>query len=84
MIRRKDKLFSIFKRFKMHVEKQSEKKIKVLRTDEGGKYTSKTFEAFYAEHGVNHEVISPYTPKHNGIAERRNKTILNMARCILK
>ena len=42
------------------------------------------FENLCAEHGVDHEVTAPYTLKHNGIAERRNKTILDMARCMLK
>lgn len=48
MIKIKDKVFEIFKRFKKLVENQSEKKIKVLHTDGGGKYTSKNFEEFYA------------------------------------
>ncbi|XP_050896654.1 uncharacterized protein LOC127103437 [Lathyrus oleraceus] len=84
VIKRKEKVFEIFKRFKMLVKNQREKKIKVLQTDVGGKYTSNIFEAFCAEHGVGHEIITPYTPHHNGIAERRNKTILDMVRCMLK
>lgn len=64
VIRRKDKVFLIFKIFKMLVKNQSEKKIKVLRTDKGGEYTSKIFEDLCAEHGINHEVTSPYTPQH--------------------
>ena len=55
VIRRKDEVFKIFKRFKILVENQSEKRIKVLRTDGGGEYTSKMFEKFYVEHGVDHE-----------------------------
>ncbi|GAU24164.1 hypothetical protein TSUD_83990 [Trifolium subterraneum] len=34
--------------------------------------------------GIVHEVIPPYTPQHNGSAERRNRTIMNMVRCMLK
>ncbi|XP_050909407.1 uncharacterized protein LOC127123207 [Lathyrus oleraceus] len=55
VIKQKDEVFEIFKRFKKLVENQSEKKTKVLRSDEGGEYTSKTFEALCAEHGVDHE-----------------------------
>lgn len=62
VIRRKDEVFSIFKRFKMLVENQSEKKIKILRTDGDGEYTSNMFKEFYAEHGIDHEVTGPYTP----------------------
>jgi transposase InsO family protein len=50
------------------VEKQSEKQIKILRSDGGGEYTSHAFKKFCAENGVQHEVIAPYTPQHNGIA----------------
>lgn len=52
----------------MLIKNQSEKKIKVLRTDGGGEYTSKIFEQFCVEHGTDHQVTAPYTPKHNGIA----------------
>ncbi|WVY89239.1 hypothetical protein V8G54_034753 [Vigna mungo] len=49
-----------------------------------GEYTSREFEVFYQDNGIIHEVIAAYTPEHNGLAERRNKTIMNMARCMLK
>ena len=83
MIRRKDEVFSIFKRFKMLVKNQSKKKIKVLRTDGRDKYTFKIFEEFCAKDGIDHEVTASYTPQHNEIAQRRNMTILDMVRCIL-
>lgn len=51
----------------MLVENLSEKKIKVLRTNEGSEYTSNILEEFYVEHGTDHDIISPYTPQHNGI-----------------
>jgi len=57
-----------FKRFKILVEKESEKAIKILRTDGGGEYTSKNFEELDSNEGISHEVTSPYTPQHNGLA----------------
>ncbi|PNX77158.1 cysteine-rich receptor-like protein kinase 25-like protein, partial [Trifolium pratense] len=63
---------------------KSDKSIKVLRTDGGGEYTSKEFENYSKEQGIIHEVTAPYTPQHNGLAERRNKTILDMARSMVK
>jgi transposase InsO family protein len=66
------------------VEKQSEKQIKILRSDGGGEYTSHEFKVFCTENGIQHEVIAPYTPQHNSMAERRNRTIMNMTRCMLK
>nr|KYP61818.1 Retrovirus-related Pol polyprotein from transposon TNT 1-94 [Cajanus cajan]KYP63036.1 Retrovirus-related Pol polyprotein from transposon TNT 1-94 [Cajanus cajan] len=84
LIKAKSDVFSIFKDFKALVEKQSGKCIKILRTDGGGEFTSGEFEGFCKEHGIVHEVTAPYTPQHNGIAERRNRTILNMVRSMLK
>jgi len=72
-----------FLAFKL-VERQSELKIKILRTDGGGEYNSKEFKEFCETKGIEHEVIAPYTPKHNGLVERRNRTLLDMARCMLK
>ena len=55
-----------------------------MRTNGGGEYASKEFEAFCTSQGVVHEVTAPYTPQHNGLAERRNRTLLNRTRSMLK
>jgi len=83
-IKLKSEALDIFRKFKVLVEKESEKSIKVLRTYGGGEYTSKEFEAFRTSHGVVHEVTAPYTPQHNGLAKRRNMTLINMTRSMLK
>ncbi|GAU22332.1 hypothetical protein TSUD_106600 [Trifolium subterraneum] len=83
-IKAKSEAFEVFKRFKTLVEKQSDKSIKVLRTDGGGEYTSKEFENYCKDQGIIHEVTAPYTPQHNGLAERRNRSILDMARSMVK
>ena len=83
-IKLKSEALEIFKRFKISVEKESDKSIKILRTYGGGEYTSKEFKAFYTSQGVVHEVIAPYTPQHNGLAERRNRTLLNKTRSMFK
>ncbi|GAU42392.1 hypothetical protein TSUD_296900 [Trifolium subterraneum] len=83
-IKAKSEAFEVFKRFKTLVEKQSDKSIKVLRTDGGGEYTSKEFENYCKDQGIIHEVTAPYTPRHNGLAERRNRSILDMARSMVK
>ena len=84
LIKQKSEVFNIFKKFKLLSEKQSDKVIKVLRTDGGGEYNSHEFQVFCDEEGIIHEVTSSYTPQHNGVAERRNRTILNMARSMMK
>lgn len=64
--------------------KNSESQLKVLRSDGGGEYMSNEFKSYCTREGIEHEVIAPYTLQHNGIAERENRTILNMARNMLK
>ncbi|GAU47337.1 hypothetical protein TSUD_101250, partial [Trifolium subterraneum] len=83
-IKAKSEAFEVFKRFKTLVEKQSDKEIKVLRTDGGGEYTSKEFENYCKDQCIIHEVTTPCTPQHNGLAERRNRSILDMARSMVK
>ncbi|KAK2429544.1 hypothetical protein QL285_027973 [Trifolium repens] len=83
-IKVKSEALDVFKNFKVLIEKESDKAIKNLRTDGGGEYTSKDFEAFCLSQGIVHEVTVPYTPQHNGLAERRNMTILDIARNMIK
>jgi len=74
LIKAKSEVLFVFKEFKVLSEKQSGKSIKIIRTDGGGEYTSNDFEHFYIQHGIIHEITSPYAPQHNGLAERRNVT----------
>lgn len=67
LIQRKSEVFTQFKKFKLHVEKQHGYKLKKLKTNGGGEYTSREFARSYNEEGIEHEVIAPYTPRHNGI-----------------
>ena len=71
-IKFKHEVFAEFKKFRIKAEKQSGQTLKILRTDGGGEYNSKEFKKFCEENGIEHEVVAPYTPQHNGLAERRN------------
>ncbi|GKB15467.1 retrovirus-related pol polyprotein from transposon TNT 1-94 [Tanacetum coccineum] len=80
----KSEAFGFFKKFKALAENQSNRKLMVLRTNRGGEFLSKEFNGFSNEHGIKRELTAPYTPEQNGIAERKNRTIVEMARCMLK
>ena len=84
LIKAKNEALGVFKRFKAEAERQSGKLLKVFRTDGGGEYTSHEFEEFCSQSGIQHEKTAPYTPQHNGLAERRNRTLLNMTRSMLR
>ena len=70
-------------KFKNMVETQSGCKIQFLRSDNGKEYTSAKFNQFYEEAGIEHQLTAPYTPEQNGVSERRNRTVMEMARCML-
>ena len=65
------------------VEKSSGMKVKVLRTDNGGEYTSKEFKQYLKKQGTQHELTAPKTPQQNGVAERMNRTLGETIRSML-
>lgn len=73
----------MFKRFKAGVEKEIGMCITCLRTDRGGEFTSMEFEEFCRTQGISRQLTTAYTPQQNGVAERKNKTIMNAVRAIL-
>nr|GEV14163.1 hypothetical protein [Tanacetum cinerariifolium] len=80
LLKHKHEVFETFKVFQKEVENQLGKTIKSLRSDCGGEYMIQEF----LDHLKDHEIIAhrtpPYTPQHNGVSERRNRTLLDMVR----
>ena len=66
------------------VEGETGRKLRLLRTDRGGEFTSATFTTFCAEEGMGRQLTAPYSPQQNGVVERRNQTVVEMVRCLLK
>lgn len=58
-------------------------KLKAIRTDNGGEYISREFQAYLSEHGIHHQLTVAYTPQQNGTAERMNRTLMDLIRCML-
>ncbi|KAG6469823.1 hypothetical protein ZIOFF_070754 [Zingiber officinale] len=82
-MRQKSEVFMIFKKFKSLVEKQSGCFIKTLRSDRGKEYTSKEFHNFCEDEGVERQLTVRYTPQQNGVTERKNQTIVEMAKSMM-
>eukprot|EP00253_Pinus_taeda_P016039 PITA_16039 len=76
---KKDQTFTKFCDFKVLVKKESGKKIKALRSDNGGEYLSQEFKDFCVVEGIKQELTTPRNPQQNGVAERKNNTIVGAA-----
>ena len=79
-LRKKSKVFDKFKEFKALVEIQIEKKIKVLRIHNGGEFCGNEFEELCKKCGIARKNTTPYTPQHNGVAERMNRMSMERER----
>ena len=79
----KSEAFHHFKCFKMLVEKESGLAIKCLCTDRGGEFNSAEFNDFCKLNGIKRQLTTAYTPQQNGVAERKNRTMLNLVRSML-
>jgi transposase InsO family protein len=82
-LKSKDEVFSKFKKFKGLMENLSERKIKILRLDNGGEYTSKEFMNFCRDVGIKRELTTPYNPQQNDVAERKNRTIMEAVKTMI-
>jgi hypothetical protein len=58
-------------------------RIKKIRSDNGTEFKNSQNEGFLEDEGIKHEFSSPYTPQQNGVVERKNRTLLDMARTML-
>ena len=83
MLHAKSEVFATFLQWKAQVETQTGKKIKFLRSDNGGEYTSGEFWLYCQQEGITCHLTNPYTPQQNGVAERLNRTLLEQTRSML-
>ena len=79
----KSEVYTHFVAWKTLVENQLNRKLKILRTDNGMEYLSNDMKCHLSENGIRHELTVPYTPQQNGVAERANRTHVERARCML-
>ena len=83
LMKRKSKAFEKFKEFRVEVENQLSKSIKAIRSDRGGEYLLAVFKDYLTENGIISQLTAPRTPQQNGVAERRNRTFLDMVRSMM-
>jgi transposase InsO family protein len=82
-LKSKYEVFSKFKEFKALIENLSERNIKTLRSYNGGEYTSKDLANIFKYVGIKRELTTPYNPQQNGVAERKNRTIMEAVKTMI-
>ena len=75
-LKTKDEVFQKFVEWKALVEKFTSKRLKALRSDNGGEYLSSEFKDYPSREGIRHELTVPKTPQQNGVAKRMNRTLV--------
>ena len=83
LMKHKSETLEKFKEFQSKVENLRNKKIKFLRSDRGGEYLSYEFGLHLKQCGTVSQLTPPGTPQHNGVSERRNRTLLDMVRSMM-
>ncbi|RDX63916.1 hypothetical protein CR513_57591, partial [Mucuna pruriens] len=79
----KDEAFSTFEFFYAYVQTQLSSKIKNLHYDNGGEYTSHSFQRLLQSNGIISQRSCSSTPQQNGVAERKNRHFLDVVRTLL-
>jgi transposase InsO family protein len=74
-LRKKSEAFENFEMYKEMIENEIDWKIKCLRSNNGGEFTSKEFMDFCSNHGIKIQFFIVRTPQHNGVIERKNRIV---------
>eukprot|EP00794_Sanderia_malayensis_P014530 gene14530-biopygen11634 len=82
-LKKKSEVFGKFKEYVATMENLTEKKVKGLRSDNGGEYVSDEFNQFCINRGIRRELTIPMSPQQNGVAERLNRTLMESTRSML-
>lgn len=83
LIKTKNEVLEKFKEFKEEAENVTSRKIKYLQSDNGTEYVNKDFDSFLKRSGIQRRLTAPYTPNQNGIAERKNRTLIEKGRAMM-
>ena len=83
LMRHKDEVFNCFQNFHAYVKNQFQVQVQVIRTDNGTEYVNTNFGIFLSAQGILHQTSCPDTPPQNGVSERKNRHVLEVARSLM-
>jgi transposase InsO family protein len=73
----------VLKKFLRRAQNEFDAKVKKIRSDNGTEFKNTKVEDFLDVEGIKHEFLAPYSTQQNGVAERKNQTLIKMARIML-
>ncbi|WVZ64214.1 LOW QUALITY PROTEIN: hypothetical protein U9M48_013774 [Paspalum notatum var. saurae] len=79
----KDEAIDFVRDLVLRLRNKSHKAMRAIRSDNGGEFKNSRFKNFCRDLGLKHQFSSPYTPPQNGVVERKNRTLVEMARTML-
>ncbi|KAI3692065.1 hypothetical protein L6452_31874 [Arctium lappa] len=82
-LRTKDETSGLIKSFVLRVENQTNLRVKVIRSDNGTEFKNNDLNNLCEEKGIERQYSAPRTPQQNGVAERRNRTLIEAVRSLL-
>lgn len=83
LLREKSEVFGKFQDFAAMGRNMFGRNIKCIRSDRGGEFMDGEFNEYLAKRGIKSQRTAPSCPEQNGKAERKNRTLIGMARCML-
>ncbi|GJY48457.1 putative RNA-directed DNA polymerase [Tanacetum coccineum] len=83
LVKTKDEVFDVFVSFINLIHNQFNIKIKTVRSDNGTEFVNKKMFDMFSELGIFHQTSCSHTPQQNGIAERKHRHLLNVARSLM-
>ena len=82
-LKNKSEVYDVFINFYNMICTQFAAQPQILRSDNGGEYINLDMKQFISDHGLIHQTTCPDTPQQNGVAERKNRTLLEITTTIM-
>ena len=83
LLHAKDEVADKIEEYVAYVTNKFNKKPKILRSDNVGEYVGEKTQRILKKEGIEFQTTVPYSPQQNGVAERRNRSLCESARCML-
>lgn len=83
VLRNKNDVFECFRDFHNLVMNQYNAQLQIFRTDNGTEYVNKLFDEYLSSFGIIHQTTCPGASEQNGLAERKNRHLLEVTRCLM-